>query len=896
MNRNPEDLYHHLFKHIPVASCIINQDWNIVEVNNEFSRLFETSDLNFTMNNWLSACLLSKKNIQNIKAKLETPQNSLSSKLIGKFKLADKTKSKRNTEISSFSLDNHTVFIINELIDQEQENELRYKQLSDLTFEGILIHHNGIAIDVNEAFGKIFGYKRKEIIGKNLIEFLGAEEDREIMYKNMHNNYPHPYEINAYRKSGERFPAEIIGREIKHNGKKARLVSVRDISERKNREKQLSEHQLLVQKITEQSPDIIYIYDVKKNRNVFINKDLRLILGYDKSELPQNSSEIVKQLIHPKDFKQFEYFYQNMDRLKDDFVFEFTYRLLAKDNSWRWFAGKEKVFQKDGNEIVTLIGTLLDITLQKHYENALIKSEEQLTTIFENAPMIMVLMDENGTILKMNKNSLLKTFNPQSTLIGEVFNCINSFNKIGGCGIGNACERCNINSIIGKTFTKKKNYHKVEARLKIKHNDLIRNRFFQVSTKLMPFREPLQALITLDDITERKLMELDLKEAKEKAEESNKLKTAFLQNMSHEIRTPMNGIIGFSDMLMRDELSEERRKLYTNIIVQSGKQLLGIVNDILDISKIETGQAETTENETNINQLLTDLFNFYKPLAWEKRLGIFVNTPLSNKESFIWIDYHKLKQVLENLLSNALKFTHEGHIRFGYRPSSTELIFYVEDTGIGIEKKYHEKIFEQFRQIELTTTREYGGTGLGLAISRAYVKLLNGKMWLISTKGKGTVFYFTVPYKPVLIEDILQTEHKYLTKPLININKRVLIAEDEYANYRLLKEIIGELEIDVLHAKNGEEAVEMAKKTDIALVLLDIKMPKMNGYEAVIEIKKNRPSLPVVAQTAFATLADRDKILGSGFDDYLPKPIQNEALYKILKKYLGIRAINKIKS
>ncbi|NJO87725.1 MAG: PAS domain S-box protein, partial [Chloroflexia bacterium] len=328
------------------------------------------------------------------------------------------------------------------------------------------------------------------------------------------------------------------------------------MSERKTREKRLNEHQLLIQRITEQSPDIIYIYDIKKGKNVFINKDLRQILGYDKSELPANSSEIVKQLIHPIDYKQFDYFYENIDRLNEDFVFEFTYRLKAKDGSWRWFAGKEKVFQKDENETITLIGTLLDITLQKHYENALIESEEQLTTIFENAPMIMVLLDENGSVLKMNKNSLVKSINLQSSLIGEAFNCINSFNKIGGCGFSEFCERCNINTIIRKTFAKKKNYHKVEARLRIKNNDLARDRFFQISTKLMPFQSPLQALVTLDDITERKLMELDLKEAKEKAEESNKLKTAFLQNMSHEIRTPMNGIIGFSDMLMREELSE----------------------------------------------------------------------------------------------------------------------------------------------------------------------------------------------------------------------------------------------------------------------------------------------------------------------------------------------------
>jgi len=771
-----------------------------------------------------------------------------------------------------------------------KESKLRYKQLSDLTFEGILIHENGIAIDMNEAFAKIFGYNIDELIGLNLIELLGDEEDKELMYRNMRSNSPYPYEVYAFRKSGEKFPAEITGREIYHDGRRARVISVRDISERKKREKELTEHQLLIQRITEQSPDIIYIFDVEKGRNVYINKDLRIILGYDKHSLPKSSTDIVSELIHPDDIQQFTDFYSTIEDVSKDFVFEFTYRLKAQNGEWRWFAGKEKEFQSRDGKIITMIGTLLEITTQKKYEQALLDSEEQLSTIFENAPLIMFLLGEDGTILKMNKNSILKKNNNKRKLIGDVLNCVNSFNKENNCGNSEHCDKCGINKIINNTFTKKRNYYKAEARLKVRQKEYSTDLFFLISTKLMRQGSSDIALITLDDITKQKLMEFDLKDAKEKAEENNKLKTAFLQNMSHEIRTPMNGIIGFSDMLSGEKISDEKRKLYTDVIVKSSKQLLNIVNDILDISKIETGQAEKIESETNINQLFCDLFIFYKPMAWKKRLNIFLNTPLDNQESFVWVDYVKLKQVLENLMSNALKFTHEGYIRFGYKSSSNELIFYMEDSGIGIEKKYHDKIFEQFRQIELTTTREYGGTGLGLAICKAYVNLLGGKLWLNSTKGKGSIFYFTIPYKPVLINENLGLIKTLQDKPLITRNKSILVAEDEFANYMLLNEILKDLDIKVLHAKNGEEAIEIVKRKNVSLALLDIKMPEMNGYEAVIEIKKIRPSLPVVAQTAFATSEDRDKILGAGFDDYLPKPIQKEALYEIVKKYLGIRA------
>lgn len=773
-----------------------------------------------------------------------------------------------------------------------RESKLRYKLLSDLTFEGILIHENGIALDMNETFANIFEYKPNELLGKNVIDLLGSEKDKPTMYHYMKINYQLPYEVTAFKKSGEKFKAEITGREIIHEGKKARVVSIRDISERERKEKELDQKNLLVQRITEQSLDIIYIYDIEKNENIYINKDLGEILGYTKTDLPESSISITRQLIHPDDKKQFIDAYKDNQKLSDDYVFEFIYRLKAKDGNWKWFSGKEKPFQREDGRVKTMLGTILDITTQKKYEEALLKSEEQLSTIFENAPMIMVLITEEGEILKMNKNAVLLAKGNEKAylnkLIGKAFNCINSVTEQKGCGQGIHCKSCSIRRIINKTFNNQRNYSKAEASLKIEEDGYVKEYFLQLSSSLLKEMSPPAALITVDDITERKLLEIDLNEAKEKAEESNKLKTAFLQNMSHEIRTPMNGIIGFSDMLTRENISEERRKNYTNVIVKCSQQLLEIVNDILDISKIETGQAETNEFETSVNHLLGELLNLYRPLAWQKNLSISLNQPLDNEDSFIWVDSLKLKQLLNNLLSNALKFTKEGFIRFGYKIASTELLFYVEDTGIGIDKKFHEKIFEQFRQLELTTTREFGGTGLGLAISRAYAKLLGGELWLESEKGKGTKFYFTLPYRPVSNKPVKSIEIR--TKPLLSRNQNILLAEDEYANFLIFKELLSDYEVNLVHAKNGLEAIEWIQKREFSLAFIDIKMPKMNGYQVVEEIKKLQPDLPVVAQTAFATNEDRDKIFESGFDEYLSKPFTNSMLYDVMKKYLRIES------
>lgn len=393
------------------------------------------------------------------------------------------------------------------------------------------------------------------------------------------------------------------------------------------------------------------------------------------------------------------------------------------------------------------------------------------------------------------------------------------------------------------------------------------------------------------DVTDKRNAEINLERALLKAEEADRLKSAFLANMSHDIRTPMNGIVGFADLLRSPVLSDEQRDKYTNHIIKSGNILLHLIDDIIDISKIEAGQLKMEKKPVLINQVLEEEFELFKneKKYYPKATFEFkLQKGIDDARLSILTDPIRFKQILTNLLSNAFKFTKEGAVEMGYELQGKFLEFYVKDTGIGIPENYHAKIFERFGQVEETRKLNTRGTGLGLAITTNLVNYLGGEIRLESKINEGSAFYFTLPFDTTSsYEDDINLnsndENEYNWS-----NKLILIAEDEDINFLYLNGALLNTGARIIRAKNGKEAIATAAtRDDIDIVLMDIKMPFVNGYEATRAIKQFCPDLPVIAQTAFVMEDEKTKCYDAGCDYYLSKPIKKETLYKVLNSYFN---------
>jgi signal transduction histidine kinase len=381
-----------------------------------------------------------------------------------------------------------------------------------------------------------------------------------------------------------------------------------------------------------------------------------------------------------------------------------------------------------------------------------------------------------------------------------------------------------------------------------------------------------------------------LEEAKEKADESNRLKSAFLANMSHEIRTPMNGIVGFAKLLkLRPDLPQKKVNQYVDIITGNSRILLNLINDIIDISKIEANQLEIKSAPSDINKLLYDLYLMYsseKNRIKKADIDMRFNVPFEYSQMVVQTDVDRLRQVLMNLLSNALKFTEKGRIEFGYNLKGDNLYFYVEDTGIGVRSEQVDMIFDRFRQADETSSRAYGGSGLGLAICKGIVNNMGGSIGVKSDGATGSHFWFTLPFNPVTDQNILRIKSEPRSEYPNWINKTILAVEDVEESLTLLDEIITPTKATFIGVNNAEKAIDICKaRSDIHLVLMDLQLPGMDGYQATREIKALRPLLPIIAQTANAMVDDRDMAIEAGCNDYLPKPISIDDLYTLVSKY-----------
>src|ERR1035437_2993582 len=514
--------------------------------------------------------------------------------------------------------------------------------------------------------------------------------------------------------------------------------------------------------------------------------------------------------------------------------------------------------------------------VRKQVEEALKDSEDRYSKAFQSSPYSIAIMSaKDGKFIEVNDAFTLVSGYPREEVTTNSAVGLNMW-------VDKKEQKWVISTLLdGKHVTGK------EFLFKKKNGDIITGLF---SARIIKLNNKLCVISSINDITERKQAELELIKAKEKAEESDRLKSAFLTNMSHEIRTPMNGIIGFTELLREPNLTSDEQQDYIQTIQISGARMLNTINNIVDISKIESELITVDIKETNLNEKIEFTYKFFKPEVEIKGLQFLFKNGLPSKEAIIKTDNEKVYAILTNLVKNAIKFTYDGSIEFGYEKKGEYLEFFVKGTGVGIPQKQHQMIFERFRQGSESHNRGYEGSGLGLSIAKSYVEMLGGEIWVDSQEGIGSTFYFTIPYNAVSEEKTelitaVFAEHKEVELKRL----KILIVEDDEISYSLLTRILQKISYEVLHAITGVQAIEACRNNpDLDLVLMDIRMPNMDGNEATRQIRQFNKDVIIIAQTAYGFSSDREKTIEAGCNDYISKPINKTLLYELIINYFKI--------
>jgi len=760
------------------------------------------------------------------------------------------------------------------------KSEESYRNIYNSSNDGILIFNiESLKItDVNTAGMQLFGFTKNEllsldidILSSGLNDFTG-KRFRKLLEKSGETD-SQLFDWQAKKKNGEVFWLEMDIKQANVGGNLCILNVIRDITNRKLTEEQLKQNEIRFRSLFENMSNNVAIFEVIGDGEDFIFKNFNSaaekLEGVKRSEIIGKSAGIVFPTLN--EYNLLESFKKVWETGKPAETPIIVYDNDDKILSWT----ENFIYKLPSDEIVVIYD---DITERKKAEFDLLKTKERYRIATEETKV--AVWERNLESDKGHADAVL--FEILGYPIPQVDDSFSIWK--------NYIHPEDLEVIQDLNLQLKED--KIRAiDFKFRATDINGNIrwFMDKGVALKNIKGETTRLIgTISDITQQQQIEEQLILAKEKAEEADNLKSTFLANMSHEIRTPMNGILGFSDLLMHEETSEEERVNYIDIIHQSGKQLLNIINDILDISKIEVGQIQINEDDCSINDMLDELQGLFKPDIKNKtNLKLKTHKELSDNESIVITDGVRVRQILTNLVNNAIKFTPKGYVEFGYmiipRDKPTDEIkhdiqFFVKDTGIGIPDSKREIIFDPFRQSDESHTRKFGGTGLGLAISKGFVELLGGKIWHESAEKSGSTFFFTIPYKVGNIELIEKIEAKlgsiYEWK-----NKTVLIVEDDEISYQYLHKILNKTNLNIIHAISGYEAVDICdKKDDLDLVLMDIQLPGINGYQATEKIREFKPDLPIIAQTAHALPEDRKKSLGAGCNDYLSKPIKRQML------------------
>jgi PAS domain S-box-containing protein len=593
---------------------------------------------------------------------------------------------------------------------------------------------------VNDAGCKACGYSREELIGKHasFINPQATDEVMKLVWEKLRKDGSFTAESVHRRKDGTLYPVEIVSTYVKYGGKEYNCGFARDITDRKRAAEEMRLHLDQLRQIIDLVPSYIFAKDID-GRFLLANKALADVFGLSPEEIQGKSdSDYGATREQVAGYRK-----ADLEVIEKGIPLQIPEeQVLRKDGTLGWFQTVKIPYEHPGYDKPAILGVATEITERKNVEDELRKSERRFRKLFESHSAVKLIIDpDSGAIVDAN----------------------NAAAEFYGWTVARL-RKMNLSEITTNS----------PEEIRSRFEKATRNKgiFFETTNRLADGSlrevEVFTSRIELDgsyylhsivhDITEKKKILADLIAAKEKAEESDRLKTAFLHNISHEIRTPMNAIVGFTSLLDAKGLSEELRRQYVEIVYQSSNQLLSIISDIVDISNIEAGHVKITPNEININTLLRNIHDQFHIRAHEQHLDFNFHPSLPDSEAIIKADETKLIQVLSNLLSNSFKFTREGSVDFGYSVKGDEIEFFVKDTGIGIEPEKYQKIFERFYQVENTVNLKTEGTGLGLSICKGYIDLMGGKIWVDPTPGQGSCLCFTLPF---LTDGKNRTEHSH---------------------------------------------------------------------------------------------------------------------------------------
>ena len=753
-----------------------------------------------------------------------------------------------------------------------RESEERSRILVEKSPDAIALHRDGKFIFINPAGVRLIGANSPEdLLGKSILNIVHPDSRKDVMErlrKEIEGEDAPLFEEKFVKLDGSVIDVEVVGIPFILQGQPTVQVIVRDITRRKQVEKSLRDSEEKYRSIFENVQDVYYesslngvILDVSPSIEALSKGQYKPaeLVGksmYDYCSIPDEMKYLLDSL-------------QIQGKLTDH---EITFR--KRDGSLIPCSLSAKIYYDDLGNPVKILGSIRDITERKKAEEKVQHERILLRTLIDNLPDPIYVLDKNGRKVISNKADVDNIgAGSEEEVLGKTD--VELFpGSTGARGHADNLEVINTGRVI---FEKEEDFVDREGKRK------------WLLTTMVPLRNTtgsIEGLVGIGhDITQRKKDEEALISAKEKAEESDRLKTAFLHNISHEIRTPMNAIVGFSALLDQQETDEATRRSYIDVIMQSSNHLLAIISDIVDISNIEANLVKIISGDININSLLGSLYNQFSQVAEKKKIRLSFTSELPDNDAFITTDSTKLTQVISNILNNAIKFTDIGEVHLLLQVQEKFLYFSISDTGIGIPEEYQSRVFERFYQVQGSTSRIYEGTGLGLAISKAYVELLGGRIWLTSQSGKGTTFCFTIPYirqaktvTPVPVKN-------HIAEFAFKEKKKILIAEDIDSNFKLLTYFLAGTNTEIIRALNGREAVEKFQEVkDIDLVLMDVKMPVMDGYTAVKLIRETNKKTPIIAQTAYAD--DKDKAIHAGCNGFISKPFDKKRLVTVLSEYL----------